>query len=143
MTIVNKQGKFKKRQRGITPEINVTPFVDILLVLLIVFMVASPAIVSGLNINLPTGEANHTVMVNDKNITITLDSSNHIFVNDKPISMNALVGVIADESSGNKDAIIFFRADQVLQYGVVMSVINNLAQSGYSKIVLVTEDEKW
>ncbi len=136
--------KFSKKRRssGIPPEINVTPFVDVLLVLLIIFMVASPAIVSGLNIELPRGEANHEVMANDKSITVTLDSSNQIFVNDSRISRDGLGVQIDSASDGNKDAIIFLRADRVLQYGAIMSVINDLAKNGYAKIVLVTEDEK-
>lgn len=132
--------KLKGRRGAMPPDINVTPFVDILLVLLIIFMVASPAIVSGLNINLPKGVANHDVMVNDKNVTITIDKSNNLYVNDKPIT-GTLLDTIKTETKGNQEAILFLRGDRVLQYGTVMNTINSLAKNGYVKIVLVTEDE--
>jgi len=124
------------------PDINVTPFVDVLLVLLIIFMIASPAIISGMNINLPQGK-NHDVKLTEKNITITIDASGVIYLDDVKISLSNLSNSISNIAKKETNPSIFVRGDISIRYGRVMEVVNNLALSGYSKIILVTNDSEF
>lgn len=132
--------KRKIRTRYNAPEINITPFVDVLLVLLVVFMIASPVIVSGLNVNLPNGSENYDVKVSDLNITVTIDSLNNIYVDDSPTIFANFMEYIFSKSKGNKSASIFIRADKALNYGNVMNIVAKLSQNGYSQVVLVTDE---
>lgn len=127
--------KNKKRP----PEINVTPFVDVLLVLLIVFMVASPALVSGIAIELPNGKAPSTPDVEKKNITVSVNNKNEIFFNDSKCEKNQLLQKFkAIEDSNN--TVIFVRGDRNIVYSEVMDIINIAEIAGFKNIVLVTED---
>ncbi len=128
-------------QNSLPPEVNVTPFVDILLVLLIVFMAASPALVSGLNINLPKGSQNNDLEVKNINITITIDNTGAIFVNDKVSEYTKLVENLSLLKKDGTETIVFLRGDKELVYDKIMSIINLLAKSDFNNIVLVTEHE--
>jgi len=130
----------KTGQKSLHPDINITPFVDILLVLLIVFMVASPALVSGLSINLPKAQQSSDINIENKNITLTIDAQKMLYINDKPVEENIIISRLQQESANIDNTVIFIRGDSKLTYGDVMNIVNILAVNNYTKIVLVTED---
>lgn len=124
------------------PEINVTPFIDVVLVILIIFMISSPAVISGFEVNLPKSATNKDIILNTVNITITIQKNGTIFINDSEIQMSQLIIKANSISKNDKNASIFIRGDSILQYGQVTDIINILTKSGYSKIVLVTDARK-
>lgn len=129
-------------QSGVhAPDINVTPFVDVLLVLLIIFMAASPALVSGLNINLPKGQQNNDIETKNVNITITIDNQNLIYVNDKQVNEGDLLNSLNILKKDGSESIVFLRGDKNLVYDKIMSIVNLLAKNNFDNIVLVTEHE--
>ncbi|QED23509.1 ExbD/TolR family protein [Candidatus Deianiraea vastatrix] len=137
-SIKSKKNKFNS---GIAPDINITPFVDILLVLLIVFMVATPAIVSGLTINLPKAKQTSEIKLENKNITVTIDAKKILYINDKFVSQDDFVNTIKSQSNPNPESnVIFLRGDKNLAYSDIMGLVNLLATNDYTNIVLVTED---
>jgi biopolymer transport protein TolR len=125
---------------GGLPEINITPFVDVLLVLLIVFMAASPALVSGLNINLPKAGHNSEIDTAVINITLSVTNSGEIFVNDKPCQQDQLATALSSIAKDKSKATIFLRGDRDLVYDKIMNHVNLLAKEGFENIVLVTDN---
>ena len=120
-------------------EINVTPLVDVMLVLLIIFMVTAPLLTSGVEVNLPESKAEALNQEQDP-VTISMDSSGAIFVNDEPAdsaSLGARLQQIAAESTEAGGPRIYLRADQGLDYGRVMAVMGELHAAGLRRVALV------
>ena len=118
-------------------EINVTPFVDVMLVLLIIFMVTAPLLNSGVPLDLPDSRAN--AMDNEaQSITISLDAEGNAFIDDTPVPAGgfaeALEGI--DQSADGPDVVL--RADRALDYGRVMAIMGELNRAGLNRISLVT-----
>lgn len=132
----NNNGSNKKRR--IISEINITPFVDILLVLLIIFMVAAPMMTSSINIDLPKGVTSPT---NEKiqPIAISIKSDGTIFIQDDPVRLNALPAKLIELTGNNLNSKIQVRADKKIDYGRVMDIIKTVNLTGFSQVVLVTE----
>ncbi len=126
------------KKRRVIADINITPFVDVLLVLLIIFMVAAPMMTSSINVDLPKGAANPT---NEKTqpITISVKSDGTIFLQEEAIKLGSLSARLLEISGGNLGNKIFVRADQKLDYGRVMEVVRNVSLAGFNQVVLVTE----
>lgn len=117
-------------------EINVTPFIDVMLVLLIIFMVAAPLATVDIAVDLPASTAQPQPRP-DKPIYLTVKPDLTLAIGDDPVARPGL-GVRLDQvASGNKDTRIFVRADRVVPYGEVMEVMNLLRNAGYLKIALV------
>lgn len=133
--------KKHKNRRTVISDINITPFVDVLLVLLIIFMVAAPMLTSSVDVNLPQGSVNPE---NDKmqTITISVRADNSIYLQDDLVKFSILPTKLKEISANNFDRKIFVRADKNLDYGNVMDVVKTISQSGFSKVVLVTEISK-
>jgi biopolymer transport protein TolR len=132
-----KQQKNRKKRIAIS-DINITPFVDVLLVLLIIFMVAAPMMTSGITIDLPQGVATPEVD-KVKSITISIKENKDIFIGDdliKPDNLMAKIAIIANNDFGIR---INVRADKNLDYGKVMEVVKNINLAGFSQVILVTE----
>lgn len=119
-------------------EINVTPFVDVMLVLLIVFMVSAPLLTVGVPINLPKASA-PTLSANDDPITISIDESGAWFVGEVEVANELKLLIALDEAAaGNKDRKIYIRGDADLQYGNVFEVMGAVTQAGFSKLALIS-----
>jgi biopolymer transport protein TolR len=128
----------KNKKRQAIAEINITPFVDVLLVLLIIFMVAAPMMTSGVDVELPKGALNP---INEKEapITIAVKSDGAIFVQDEEVKLRALASHLLEMTNNNLDSKIYIKADKNLDYGRVMEIVKVTSLAGFSQVVLVTE----
>ena len=115
-------------------EINVTPFIDVMLVLLIIFMVAAPLATVDVLVNLPSSTAQPRP---DKPLFLTVKSDLSLALGDEPVAREALRGALERATNGDKDMRIFLRADKVVSYGELMAVMNLLRAAGHFKIALV------
>ena len=122
-------------------EINVTPFVDVMLVLLIVFMVTAPLLVPGVKVDLPNSSAK-PLSQDDKPIEITLDRNGAIFLQQTKLSAEELIPKLLAISNGRKDMRIYIRGDKQLSYGSVMAVIGDISGAGFKKVALQSEPRK-
>jgi biopolymer transport protein ExbD len=117
-------------------EINVTPFIDVMLVLLIIFMVAAPLATVDIAVNLPASTAQPQPRP-DKPLFLTVKSDLSLALGDEVIGREALRGTLDLNTKGDKDTRIFLRADKTVPYGDLMEVMNLLRGAGYLKIALV------
>jgi biopolymer transport protein TolR len=125
-------------------EINVTPLVDVMLVLLIIFMVTAPLLVAGVPVDLPESRAG-ALDQQAKPVQIALDGKGGIFIDDAPVTDAALAGrlaAIAAEPAPPEGRRIYLRADKSLDYGRVMRVMGELNQAGLNRVALVSVGEE-
>ncbi|WP_294390784.1 protein TolR [uncultured Sphingomonas sp.] len=122
-------------------EINVTPLVDVMLVLLIIFMVTAPLMTAGVPVNLPDSRA-APLDQQEQPVEISLDESGKIFVDKDEVSPASLPDRLAAVPKGDKAPQIFLRADRALDYGRVMQVMGELSRAGLTKVALVTNAEQ-
>jgi len=136
----NKDGRRNnyRRKKSSISDINITPFVDVLLVLLIIFMVAAPMMTSNIELTLPKGA---TAATNEKSepISISIKADGSIFLQDEAVKMRSLPSKLREITNNNLDSKIFVRADQSLDYGRVMEVVKIINAAGFTEVVLVTE----
>lgn len=119
-----------------THEINVTPFIDVILVLLIIFMVAAPLATVDIGVDLPASSAEQQPRP-DKPVFLTVKPDATIAVGENVIARDGLATALDTATAGKKDERIFLRADKAVSYGDLMEVMNLLRDSGYLKIALV------
>src|SRR5215211_1520013 len=117
-------------------EINVTPFIDVILVLLIIFMVAAPLATVDIAVDLPASNAEPQPRP-DKPVYLTVKPDLSLSVGNETVGRGALSGVLDASTNGHKDTRIFLRADKLVPYGEVMQVMNLLRAAGYLKVALV------
>lgn len=122
-------------------EINVTPFVDVMLVLLIVFMVAAPLLTAGVPIDLPDSAAKPIQDEDNKPIEISVADDDKIYIGETQVEMNRLVPLLGAMTEGQADRRIYIRADQGLAYGRVMEVIGAVNGAGFNKVALISENK--
>jgi biopolymer transport protein TolR len=128
----------RSRRRAAMAEINVTPLVDVMLVLLIIFMVTAPLLTSGVPIDLPESRANPLDQTPDQ-VTMSIDRQGFVFIDDAQIAVGGLPSALDALSCGSSAApLITLRADRSLDYGRVMAVMGELNRSGCRSISLVT-----
>ena len=121
---------------GVLHEINVTPFIDVMLVLLIIFMVAAPLATVDIGVNLPTSTAPEQPRP-DKPVFVTIKPDLAIAVGEAVVARDALPAALDSATNGRKDQNIFVRADKSVSYGELMGVMNVLRDAGYLKLALV------
>lgn len=119
-------------------EINVTPLVDVMLVLLVIFMITAPMFTVGVPVDLPKAKA---AKLNDQTepLIITLDGQGRLFLNNDEIGQEGLVARLVTQTGQNKDAKIYVRGDQTLAYGRIMGIMGDIAAAGFSKVALIAE----
>jgi len=119
-------------------EINVTPFVDVMLVLLIIFMVTAPLLTAGIKINLPESAS---ILKNEKNdpVTVSMNSKGEIYIQKKKISPEDLIKRLIALKGQNKDLKIYIKGDKNLNYGKIMDLMSFINKSGFKKVALVTK----
>lgn len=120
-------------------EINVTPFVDVMLVLLVVFMVAAPLLTAGVPVDLPKANAAAVDSQDQKPIEVTIDRNGLIFVGETQVSYQRLLTVLTGATNNDPEKRIFIRGDTKLAYGQIMNVIAALNKAGYRKVALITD----
>lgn len=121
-------------------EINITPFVDVMLVLLVVFMVTAPMMISGINVNLPE-TTSAPLSGSDEPLTITVTNKGVVYIQDIVIDKKELIPKLTAITKEKKDSRILVRGDKATNYGDVMSVIGAINEAGYNHISLVTQIE--
>lgn len=133
-----RRGRRRKRS-GVISEINITPMVDVMLVLLIIMMVAAPMMTAGVSVDLPRTAAGE-MPSQTRPITVAVTPEGAIFVDENPVSEAQLVTAVAEVAT--PEDRIFLRGDTTANYGTVMRVMGMLSAAGYAKIGLVTERER-
>jgi biopolymer transport protein TolR len=136
-------GRHRRRRRAVMSEINVTPFVDVMLVLLIVFMVSAPLLTVGVPLDLPQSQAK-SLDQDREPLTISVNLQGQIFLQNSEIKVEELVPklkAVAD-ARGGVDARIYVRGDKKVDYGTMMRVMGRLSAAGYHRVALVTEVEQ-
>ncbi|RJQ42120.1 MAG: protein TolR [Nitrospiraceae bacterium] len=123
------------RDRGVLSEINVTPFVDVMLVLLIIFMVTAPLLQQGIDVNLP--QAKGKDLPPEERITLIVKKGGVIFMNDKPTSMSEMKEKLTAISKLNPN--VFLKADKDVPYGFVVQVMSDIKEAGIEKLGMITE----
>ncbi len=122
-------------------EINVTPMVDVMLVLLIIFMVAAPMLTVGIKVELPKTQAK--ALTDQKEpLTITLKKNGGIFVQERKTSQKNLIAHLQAVTKNNPDVKIYIRADKELNYGSVMVIMGSLSSNGFTKFAFITDQKK-
>jgi biopolymer transport protein TolR len=136
----SRRGRRRATKRPMS-DINVTPMVDVMLVLLIVFMVAAPLLTVGVPIDLPQTKAKE-LNTEAKPITVSVTPAGDIFIGDQPVQLDGLVDAINAQPQAAPDQRIYVRGDQTANYGAVMKVMGVLSASGFSKIGLITAQDQ-
>tara|TARA_B100000809_G_scaffold251267_1_gene284603 strand:- start:358 stop:813 length:456 start_codon:yes stop_codon:yes gene_type:complete len=134
-----KFSRMLKRNKTIS-QINVTPMVDVMLVLLVIFMITAPLLKVGVPVNLPKTKAK-ALPEDQTPLSITINKEERIFVQNTEISLEKLIPKLISISKNRNDRKIFIRADKVLSYGKVVEVMAIITSAGFNKIALVTDFE--
>ena len=129
--------KLKRRYQPMA-EINVTPFVDVMLVLLVVFMVTAPLRTVGVKVDLPRVESN-IIKGNDEPLTVSINGAGEIYLQEGLILLQELVPKLRAITSENPEARIFVRGDKEINYGLVMEIMGAINSAGFEKVALVTK----
>ena len=136
-------GRRGRRRAHVMAEINVTPMVDVMLVLMIIFMVSAPMLTVGVPLDLPQTQAKS--LEQDKTpLQLSVDIKGKIFINDTEVQMNELLPKLKaiTDARGGTDERIFMRADKKADYGTVARVMGQLSGAGFKRLALVTEVEQ-
>jgi len=130
----------KSNGRGHRPmaEINVTPFVDVMLVLLVVFMVTAPLLTVGVSVELPETAA-APIPGQDEPLAVSIDATGRVYIQDSEVSLETLIPRLEAITLNNADARIFVRGDKSIDYGRVMEVMGILNGAGFNRVALITE----
>jgi len=118
-------------------EINVTPFVDVMLVLLVIFMVTAPMMQSGFDVDLPQVKAK-TIQTNEKPLIVTISKDKKIEILDYEFTLDRLKSKLEFISQGRADKEIYLKADKTVPYGFVMEVMAEIKDAGYEKLGMIT-----
>jgi biopolymer transport protein TolR len=134
----NFQNNNSRKRRQAMSDINITPFVDVLLVLLIIFMVAAPMMTGSVELELPKGTAN---IINEKDepITVSIQSDGSVYLQENVVKLRLLPERLLNITNNNIGSKIFVRADTKLDYGRVMEVVRTINSTGFTQVILVTE----
>src|ERR1700739_1281554 len=117
-------------------DINMVPFIDVVLVLLIIFMITAPILQSGIEVDVPK---THTVKeITEQKLVVTIDKNQRIYLGNDPVNIHQLADKIKKQSKSEKD-VIYVRADQTVPFGAFCSIIDTLRPSGISNITIVTQ----
>ena len=118
-------------------EINMVPFIDVVLVLLIIFMITAPILQSGIEVDVPK---THTVKeITEQKLVVTIDKNQRIYLGNDPINIHELAAKIKKQSKNPNGDVVFLRADETIPFGAFCTVIDSLRQSGIANISIVTQ----
>jgi biopolymer transport protein TolR len=127
----------KGRTQTSLAEINVTPFVDVVLVLLIIFMLTAPILQSGIEVDLP--KTRTVKAISEERVVVTMDKKQTVYVGNLPVNIHRLGAAVLDRMRGDKASPVYVRCDQAVPFGAWAKVIDSLKQAGITNINIVTE----
>ena len=133
--------KFNRSKNEPMSEINVTPFVDVMLVLLIIFMVTAPLLTVGVQVDLPETSAD-TLPEETEPLTLTINAKGEIFIQETKVEYEKIIAKIMAVSNNRTDTRIFVRGDKTINYGRVLEIMGMLSGSGFTKVALISEPYK-
>ena len=133
--------KLRSSKKEPISEINVTPFVDVMLVLLIIFMVTAPLLTVGVHVDLPESSAD-SLPEEAEPLTLTINSKGEIFIQETKVEYEKIIAKIMAVSNNRTDTRIFVRGDKTINYGRVLEVMGTLSGAGFSKVALISEPYK-
>lgn len=133
------RSKGGSRSRGVMAEINVTPFVDVMLVLLVIFMVTAPLMTAGVSVDLPKAQAKAISQQDNAPLEVGVDRKGDLFVGDTKVDITRMKAMLTAIALEAPDRRVYIRADQSLDYGKVMKVMAAVNTAGFTKIALVTD----
>ena len=119
-------------------DINVTPFVDVMLVLLVIFMVTAPMMMQGVDVVLPE-TTSHPFIAEKEHLIITINNKNQVFINDYQVALDFLQEKLKKILEGREDRGVYLRADKEIPYGFVVQVMSEIKEAGIEKLGMVTE----
>ena len=131
-------GRRRRRNTSVMSEINVTPFVDVILVLLIIFMVSAPLLTAGVPLDLPQSQAKALTADKDP-ISVSINAEGKIFLQETEIPLDEIVPKLKAIAANGNEERIFVRGDKTSNYGAIMRVMGAISSAGYRNIGLVTE----
>jgi biopolymer transport protein TolR len=137
-------GRRRHRRHAVMSEINVTPMVDVMLVLLIIFMVSAPLLTVGVPIDLPQTQAKSLDQPDKEPITISVNTKGEIFLQNSQIAIGDLVAKIKfmTDARGGAEERIFVRGDKLVEYGAVLGVMGKLSAAGFHRVALISDLEQ-
>ena len=133
--------KLRSSKKEPISEINVTPFVDVMLVLLIIFMVTAPLLTVGVQVDLPETSAD-TLPEETEPLTLTINAKWEIFIQETKVEYEKIIAKIMAVSNNRTDTRIFVRGDKTINYGRVLEIMGMLSGSGFTKVALISEPYK-
>ncbi len=132
-----RSGGFGRRRTRPMSDINVTPLVDVMLVLLVIFMITAPLLTAGVQVDLPKTSA-AAVQGQDEPIAVTVDRRGRIFIQESEVTLDTLAPRLGAVTQNNRDIRVFVRGDQGIPYGQVMAVIGAVHAAGFGRVALLT-----
>ncbi len=117
-------------------EINVTPFIDVMLVLLVIFMIVLPVVTVTVPLQLPVAQEKVTPST-EKPVIVALNRQYELYMDSRPVAMGSLVDALQERTQGNRETVVFLQIDKEVNYDHVMQLMNVLRQAGYLKLGLV------
>jgi biopolymer transport protein TolR len=141
---IKKSAGAKTSRRAFTPmaDINVTPMVDVMLVLLVIFIVTAPLLTTGVNVNLPQTQKARSLPQDNKALTLYIERDGTITLNDSKLDLDALGGRLSSIRESNPEVRVYVKGDKDVSYGQVMQVTAAVAAAGITQVAFVTEPPK-
>ena len=139
MALSSESMRLRRRLRGRPmTEINVAPFVDVMLVLVVIFMIAAPLLTVGVPVDLPKAAVN-PLNEEKEPLIITLDAEGRVYLQESEVEQDVLIPRLVAVSNANPDLRVFVRGDRTINYGRVMEIMGMVSEAGFSKVALITE----
>tara|TARA_R100001129_G_scaffold173748_2_gene145544 strand:+ start:1550 stop:2008 length:459 start_codon:yes stop_codon:yes gene_type:complete len=136
---IQRTSRRRRKNRALMSDINVTPFVDVMLVLLIIFMVTAPLLTVGVQVDLPDTKAG-AVSGQDEPLAVSVDAGGQIYIQDTAVDLDTLVPRLHAITGNNPDIRIFVRGDRAINYGRVMAVMGQINAAGYRRVALIAQE---
>ena len=133
--------QFNRSKKGPMSEINVTPFVDVMLVLLIIFMVTAPLLTVGVQVDLPESAAD-SLPDDQEPLTLSINSKGEIYIQEHQVTYQKMIPKLLAIAKNRTDTRIYVRGDKTINYGRVLEIMGLLSGSGFTKVALISEPYK-